>query len=196
MKLQPGHICIAILISFNSHLSWTQAPGTDPEEGRGTYKNRVFFNLEKYWDSTRVCNNPHKGWCIHYFDNSISNYGNRLTPDDSLQDFPGLNDIYLRLAWSYLEPEEGVYNWELIDSVINRWIKWGHTISFRITCKETEMVFATPEWVKKAGARGEFIEHEDLSLKAWAPDYGDPKYSTRFTNQSPWFWSQIIMVML
>jgi hypothetical protein len=97
-----------------------------------------------------------------------------MAPNDSLPDFPGLNDIYLRLAWSFLEPQEGVYNWEVIDSIINRWVAWGHTVSFRITCKETEFVYATPEWVKKAGAKGKFIEHPDLDVKAWAPDYDDP----------------------
>ena len=100
-------------LSFVSHISMGQAPGTNPEEGRGTYKNRTFFNLERYWDSTRVCNNPHKGWCIHYYDNGIKEYGNRMATGDSLPDFPCLNDIYLRLAWSYLEPEEGGYNWIL-----------------------------------------------------------------------------------
>jgi hypothetical protein len=170
------NIFLLIALSFICNAAIPQALGTSPEEGRGTYKNRVFFNLERYWDSTSVCNNPHKGWCIHYYDNSIRNYGNRLAPDDSLPDFPGLNDIYLRLAWSYLEPEEGQFNWALLDSIINRWTRWGHTISFRITCKETEMVYATPEWVRKAGARGEFIEHPDLELKAWAPDYGDPVF--------------------
>jgi hypothetical protein len=169
-------VCILFLCCLNQCFLNAQALGTEPEAGEGTYKNRVFFNLEKYWDSTRVCNNPHKGWCIHYYDNSISNYGNHLAPSDSLPDFPGLNDIYLRLAWSYLEPQEGVYNWELIDSVIRRWTGWGHTISFRITCKETETVFATPEWVMKAGAKGEFIHHHGLSLQAWAPDYGDPVF--------------------
>ena len=53
--------------------------------------------------------------------NGITEYGNRMRPD-SLPDFPCLNDIYLRLAWSYLEPEEGVYNWVVIDSIINRWV--------------------------------------------------------------------------
>jgi hypothetical protein len=167
------HYLFVIYLSLISLSSWSQALGTNPEEGRGTYKNRVFFNLERYWDSTKVCNNPHKGWCIHYYDNGITNYGNRMAPDDSLPDFPGLNDIYLRLAWSYLEPEEDVYNWAVIDSIISRWTAWGHTISFRITCKETEIVYATPEWVRKAGAKGKFIEHSDLSIKAWAPDYGD-----------------------
>lgn len=173
---RPLAVFLFFRICFSSQPSLSQAPGTDPEAGRGTYKNRVFFNLERYWDSTRVCNNPHKGWGIHYYDNSISNYGNHMAPDDSLPDFPCLNDIYLRLAWSYLEPEDGVFNWILIDSIINRWVKWGHTISFRITCKETEIVFATPEWVKKAGAKGEFIKHKDLSIRAWAPDYGDPVF--------------------
>jgi hypothetical protein len=99
-----------------------------------------------------------------------------MAQTDSLSDFPCLNEIYLRLAWSYLEPQEGKYNWRVIDSVINRWVGWGHTIAFRITCKETEFVYATPEWVKKAGAKGKFIEHPDLDIKAWAPNYDDPVF--------------------
>lgn len=180
MKIFKG--LFIVVICFIGKSSFCQALGTDPEAGRGTYKNRVFFNLERYWDSARVCNNPHKGWCIHYYDNGIRNYGNRMDPQDSLPDFPGLNDIYLRLAWSYLEPEEGKYNWMLIDSIINRWVKWGHTISFRITCKETEIVYATPEWVRKAGARGKFIKHPELSIQAWEPDYGDPVFLQKLGN--------------
>jgi hypothetical protein len=177
--MKNSYYLLVIFLGLLRQPSWSQALGTNPEEGRGTYKNRVFFNLERYWDSARVCNNPHKGWCIHYYDNGITNYGNRMASDDSLPDFPCLNDIYLRLAWSYLEPEEGNYNWILIDSIINRWVAWGHTISFRITCKETEIVYATPEWVRKAGAKGKFIDHPDLSIKAWAPDYGDPVFLSK-----------------
>ncbi|MBK8884975.1 MAG: DUF4832 domain-containing protein [Bacteroidales bacterium] len=171
-----------LAISTVSPDLWGQAAGTNPEEGRGSYKNRVFFNLEHYWDSSRVCNNPHKGWCFHYYDNGIGDYGNRMDTTDSLSDFPCLNDIYLRLAWSYLEPEEGVFNWNLIDSIINRWVLWGHTISFRITCKETEIVYATPEWVRKAGAKGKFIKHPDLEIEAWAPDYNDPVFLEKLEN--------------
>ena len=171
-----------IALSLAGQISRGQAPGTNPEEGRGTYKNRTFFNLEHYWDSLKVCNNPHKGWFIHYYDNGIENYGNRMAPNDSLSDFPGLNDIYLRLAWSFLEPNEGNYNWTQIDSIINRWVAWGHTISFRITCKETEMIYATPEWVRKAGAKGKFINLPEASIKAWAPDYGDSIFLKKLEN--------------
>ncbi len=175
--------CLSLVVSILLYLqTFSQALGTNPEFGQGTYKNRTFFNLERYWDSTRVCNNPHKGWCIHYYDNGITNYGNRMTANDSLPDFPGLNDIYLRLAWSYLEPEEGRFNWQVIDSIIDRWVSWGHTISFRITAKETEIVYATPEWVRKAGAKGKFIDHPDLDIKAWAPDYDDPVFLQKLRN--------------
>ena len=105
-----------------------------------------------------------------------------MASNDSLPDFPGLNDIYLRLAWSYLEPEEGVYNWSVIDSIIDRWVAWGHPISFRITCKETEIEYATPEWVRKASAKGNFIEHPELDVKAWAPDYGNPIFLAKLEN--------------
>jgi len=175
--------CLLLVVSILLNLqTFSQALGTNPELGQGTYKNRTFFNLERYWDSNRVCNNPHKGWCIHYYDNGITNYGNRMAATDSLPDFPGLNDIYLRLAWSYLEPEEGKFNWQVIDSIIDRWVSWGHTISFRITSKETEIVYATPEWVRKAGAKGKFIDHPDLSIRAWAPDYDDPIFLQKLSN--------------
>lgn len=173
---------LSIALSLVCLNSSGQGAGTNPEEGRETYKNRTFFNLERYWDSTKVCNNPHKGWTFHYYSNKIKSYGSRMSPKDSLPDFPCLNEIYLRLAWSYLEPEEGIYDWLVIDSIINRWVAWGHTISFRITCKETEFVYATPEWVRKAGAKGKFIEHPDLHIKAWAPDYNDPVFLKKLEN--------------
>jgi len=159
--------------------AFSQALDTNPEEGRGTYKNRVFFNLERYWDSDKVCNNPHKGWCIHYYDNGLKRYGNRLAADDSLAGFPGLNDIYLRLAWAYLEPEEGKYNWPLIDSIIDRWVAWGHPVSFRITCKETNgPPYSTPKWVEEAGAKGVMRQNG----RAWDPDYGDPVFLEKLKN--------------
>lgn len=65
--------------------------------------------------------NPGKGWTIHYYDNTIERYGSRLAPDDNLGDFPGFTTCYLRLAWNYLEPEEGKFNWDVIDAPIRRW---------------------------------------------------------------------------
>ena len=47
------------------------------------------------------------GWVLHHYDNSPFNYGGRLEPSDTVDDFPGVSVIYLRIAWSYLEPAGG-----------------------------------------------------------------------------------------
>ncbi len=176
-KKRSNIVCLIYLISFIQLIG----QGTLNEEGRGAFKNRTLYNLEKYWDKETVCENPHKGWEFHYFDNGITRYHNRLQPNDYLEDFPGLRTIYLRLGWAYLEPEEGKFNWELIDTVIYKWTLKGYNISFRITCKETnDLVFATPEWVKNAGARGTF--REESRSHNWEPDYGDSIFLEKLEN--------------
>ncbi|MDP2991179.1 MAG: DUF4832 domain-containing protein [Kiritimatiellota bacterium] len=136
-------------------------------------------NLEKFWDRGKVCRNPHKGWYLHYFDNGLEQYG---VKGDFLEDFPGLNHIYLRLAWNFLEPAEKKYNWGIIDKVVDEWVGRGYGVAFRITCKETDKLqtFATPEWVKKAGAQGTFYPVE--GGRAWEPDYGDAIFLEKLKN--------------
>ncbi len=162
----------------------TVIPGLYPAfvSDKLTAGDLVYRNLEDQWDSTKVCENPNKGWYIHYFDNGLDKYGSKLAPDDYLEDFPGLHDIYLRLAWSYLEPEENQYHWEVIDSEIDRWTKKGYKISFRITTREThDAVYATPEWVKNAGAKGVMIQNGE-GKASWEPDYGDPVFLEKLEN--------------
>lgn len=158
-----------------------EAQNNSDETSHSTLKNRTFFNLEKHWDSEKVCENPYKGWELHYFDNSLDKYGIRLQSSDFLMDFPGLKVVYLRLAWSFLEPEEGQLNWTIIDTVIKPWTEKGYDISFRISCKETnELTYATPEWVKKAGAKGKMVSRGEN--KQWAPDYGDSIFLEKLEN--------------
>lgn len=133
--------------------------------------------LEKEWDEGKVCNNPHKGWYIHYYDNCLDKYGSELTEGDYLEDFPGLDHIYLRLSWGYLQPYPHEYRWEILDEVIDKWVSKGYGIAFRITCKETDplQTFATPKWVMEKGARGTLLELPGGG-KSWEPDYGDPVF--------------------
>ena len=137
------------------------------------------IDLTKMWDSEKVLENPHKGWYHHYFDNRSWKYGTKSDAD--LDNFPGMNHLYLRLAWSYLEPQEGKFNWNLIDNVINKWTAKGYSISFRITAKETSIVYATPEWVKNAGAKGAYY-NVTWGVNAWEPDYGDPIFLAKLEN--------------
>ena len=66
-------------------------------------------------DHGRALTNPGMGWTMHFYSNILSNYGSQLEPSDTLDDFPGLSTVYLRVPWAFLEPEEGKFVWELLE---------------------------------------------------------------------------------
>jgi hypothetical protein len=145
------------------------------------------IDMTPQWDEQSPLANPHKGWYHHYFDNGLHKY--LLEDDGDLQGFPGMDHLYLRLAWSYLEPREGEYRWEVIDRVIETWTARGLGIAFRISCRETgtkpvEQQFATPRWVVAAGAKGgHYYKGRKLGPEGpWEPQFNDPVYLAKLDN--------------
>ena len=130
-------------------------------------------------DTGTALTNPGMGWVLHHYDNSPFNYGGRLEPSDTVDDFPGVTVVYLRIAWSYLEPQEGRFNWSVLDTPAQRWLDKGKQIALRISCCEGSPRYATPEWVRLAGAKGYFFtggKGVDPNGRAWEPDYDDPVF--------------------
>lgn len=116
---------------------------------------------------------------MHFYSNVAGNYGSKLAPSDTLDDFPGLSVVYLRLPWAYIEPQEGKYNWAILDTPAQRWIARGKRIALRLTCSENWMKYATPEWVKKAGAKGTFYRYGKGRVEesdSWDPFFDDPVF--------------------
>ena len=133
--------------------------------------------------------NPGMGWVFYHYDNANWNYGADTPAGDTLDSFPGASVIYFRLPWSDLEPEEGRFRWDVIDSYAQSWIAAGKQLAFRFTCTETGYVFATPEWVKNAGAKGHFSRYgwsaeakAKSKLEIWEPDYLDPVFLAKLEN--------------
>lgn len=127
-------------------------------------------------DAGKALINPGMGWTMHFYSNVPRNYGSQLKPSDTLDDFPGVSTVYLRLPWAYLEPEEGKYNWSILDTPAQRWIAKGKKIALRLTCSENWMAYATPKWVKDAGAKGTFYEYGKGRVKeggSWDPFFDD-----------------------
>lgn len=131
--------------------------------------------------------NPDMGFVMFHYSNRQWGYGQRLERGDTLDWFPGTSCAYFRLPWSLIEPEEGKFRWDIIDSYARPWIAAGKQIGFRITCCEARYRFATPEWVKNAGAKGWFFNMKKMheiygknpsegSPDLWEPDYGDPVF--------------------
>lgn len=119
--------------------------------------------------------NPGMGWVCFHFSNRLWAYGTLQEPGDTLDWFPGCSTVYFRVPWAVLEPQEGKFRWDLIDSIAQSWIAKGKKIAFRITASENRYVYATPKWVKDAGAQGveykyPFVEFYAGSLR---PDQKD-----------------------
>lgn len=136
-------------------------------------------DLSPLHDGARVLVNPDKGWYHHYPDNHINKYV--IARDADLLEFPGMDHLYIRLAWAYLEPKEGQFDWAIIDRIIEKWTGHGLGIAFRISCKETstdriEQQFATPRWVMEAGARGGHYRSGKPTGPdgPWEPEFDDP----------------------
>ncbi len=130
-------------------------------------------------DNGQALVNPGMGWTMHFYSNIISNYGSQLEPSDALDDFPGLSTVYLRLPWSFLEPREGEFDWSVVDTPAQRWIAKGKQVAFRVTCCESWLRYATPEWVQQAGARGHNFSvgtGVDPDGPYWEPIYDDPVF--------------------
>ena len=128
-------------------------------------------------DSGAALVNPMMGWTMYFYSNELENYGSKLAPSDTVGDFPGLSTVYLRVPWSFVEPEEGKFVWELLDTPAQRWIEKGKYVAFRITAMESWLYYATPKWVFDAGAVGYDVEGNYIE-----PEYGDKIFLEKVEN--------------
>ena len=141
-------------------------------------RNRYFRDLRLLVDDITVKKNPHKGWFWHYIDNGLRRpaYRDRTPEDDTMLDFPGLNHLYLRFDWSDVERERGVYDFSPLESIMERWGKYGYTFSMRVCAFEGggALDFAAPRYLFEEGARC-----FRLPDGACHPDYGAPIFLER-----------------
>jgi hypothetical protein len=154
---------------------------------RGQKESIRQIDMRPRWNDRIALENPHKGWYHHYPDNHINKY--LIGKDADLLEFPGMDHLYLRLAWAYLEPQEGRFDWEVIDRIIDKWVGYGLGIAFRISCKETstdraEQQYATPKWVEEAGAKGGFYrDGQKVGPDGpWEPVFDDPVFLEKLDN--------------
>ena len=125
--------------------------------------------------------NPGMGWTLHYYSNIPTNYGSKLAASDTIDFYPGLSTIYLRIPWVFLEPEEGCYNWAMLDTPAQRWIDRGLRVAFRFTVSENWNRSGTPDWVIGAGAKRVFYKFGEGPVPEgesplWDPVYDDPVF--------------------
>jgi hypothetical protein len=116
-------------------------------------------------DSTLV--NPGRGFATtHMFNSGLKGI---LHPQSTVVQF--------RWYWDEIEPEEGRIDFAMIDSVLSKAHENGQKLNFRVMCQNG--VMRVPQWVRKAGARGEPYKDD---RKNWQPHYGDPVFLEKHAN--------------
>jgi hypothetical protein len=130
-------------------------------------------------DTGAICLNPGMGLTLTLFPRGVDNGRFWTDPSDIATASPLVSTVCFRVPWSFLEPVEGRFNWPLLDTPAQRWIARGKRIVIRVTCSEGWLPYATPEWVKDAGATGwnyRYGRGRNAKGHSWDPDPSDPVF--------------------
>ncbi len=96
-----------------------------------------------------------------------------LKPAAEKPDFPGSSISYCRWFWNVLEPEQGKYNWGIIDGALEQARKHHQTLNIRMMPYDQR--HPLPEWYQNSGAH-RANKPTDPDGKIWQPDFTDPLY--------------------
>src|SRR5215831_472672 len=134
---------------------------TNPGIGFTTFQR---FNGDKL--------NPGKKWTEGYpieYQPFGGNLHNENHPDTSI--------AYFRVYWKFVEPEEGRYNWNLIDKALATAHERGQTLMLRVAPYGTGSDNDVPDWYRKI--TGE-VSGAKLADAKWRVDPENSNYARYF----------------
>jgi hypothetical protein len=92
-------------------------------------------------------------------------------------DFPGSSIAYIRWFWSQLEPQQGQYRWEIIDSALAEAHRHNQRLAIRLMPYDNKNPL--PDWYIHSGAR-RANKPTDKDGEIWSPDANDPSYAQKW----------------
>ena len=118
--------------------------------------------------------NPGSGWTegfpIEY---------QEVDGDLTNKDHPSTTIAYWRIYWKFLEPEMGVYRWDMIDKALEVAQSRGQTLLLRVAPYGTGNERDVPDWYRKmVGAKKDWKYNS--SVNGWMVDAEDPRYAQYF----------------
>lgn len=97
----------------------------------------------------------------------------KLRQANKKPDFPDTSVSYCRWYWNVLEPQEGKYDWAIVDLAIEEARAHGQKLAIRLMPYSNQDPL--PDWYMKSGAR-RANKDSDKDGKIWQPDFSDPIY--------------------
>lgn len=130
-------------------------------------------------DHGEALNNPGMGLHFAYYDNFLQHYGDGTAKSDTLDYFEGMNIVYLRVPWSFIEQQDDVFQWERLDSVIRHWKAKGKRVGMRFTSHEVEEQ-AAPLWLRDDKGAGGFMRSSYTFDQPWIPNSWDTVFFNEY----------------
>ena len=140
-------------------------------------------------DLTSLVRNPMSGWTLYDDANDYVADSEKywISQDMAARRFASI--FYWRGRWSSLEPQEGIYAWDVDDnfkSLIQGALDRGLKLAFCIYVDGQDNIYnATPDFVREAGAQG-YPSHRLWDLEGvdnnWSPYVDDPIFQAKFSN--------------
>ncbi|MFF2324852.1 DUF4832 domain-containing protein [Streptomyces sp. NPDC058103] len=164
------------------------ASAASPRTPAGARRRSAALTKTFTADHSTVLRNPLNGWVL-YGDTSFPD--NFWTARDGIS-VPGVDGtvrasdyastFYLRIAWSLLEPSEGVYGWDTnedLKAAIATARERGLRLAFRVVVDSRDKSYGfTPDFVRDAGAAG--YETQTGSKTVWSPYPDDPIFQEKY----------------
>lgn len=138
--------------------------------GKINYKHKITLG-----DNGDLITNQGMGWNFTYYSNQMRKFNCFLTDEDPYLDDFGCNIAYIRIGWSFIQPDKAFYDavlkpagitiedentldgdhfhWEVVDKVAKPWIERGKQVAFRIVLNDGWEQSA-PLWLKDKGVDG------------------------------------------
>jgi hypothetical protein len=145
--------------------------------------------VKKYTaDTTKVLRNPLNGWVTYGSANPPANFWTHLDTM-TVGSGPGTvrvadfsSTLYLRVSWSVLNPSEGVYGWDVDDtlrSVIINARERGMRLALRVVVDSRDKHESfSPDYVREAGAQGYWTQTGSATV--WSPYPDDPVFQSKY----------------
>ncbi len=109
-------------------------------------------------------------------DDVLYNPGKGITTansfDGDVEGYPKSRIAYWRFYWSEIEPENGQFDWERIDEVLEKAKLRGQRVALGIMPANG----SAPKWFRELGAKGFEYMPEQGGETSWMPDHNDPLY--------------------
>jgi hypothetical protein len=132
--------------------------------------------------SAELLTNPGKGWIGYSSDSATGSDFSQLTP--AVWDV--ISVAYSRFTWAALNPADGIYNWTLIDDLIDEAQSHGKTFAFGVMSANSSSANPdVPGWVYNAGATYTTVNAYDpltnSTYQKQIPVWDDPIYMAKLS---------------